>query len=136
MLLRYIPQDELESLISAMTDPQSTARLSISSKFQADPRIAINTCQIGSFGGKAVVDASQSVGGSAGTIVASKTAFLLPWRKAIAGIGVALLDIANLVLASVKLGKGAKSENAEKLEEVVERNGGRESQLRRSSSMK
>jgi len=118
MLLRYVPLDELESFISVMTDPQSTAMISISSKSQVDPRIAINVARLVSIGGKAVVmPVSRLV--IAGTIAASRVA-VLALAHSIAAIGVAL-DIANLVLASVKLGKGAKSENAEKLEEVVKK---------------
>lgn len=118
LLLRYIPQDELESFISVITDPKSTAMQSVSATPQLDPRIAINIARLLSVGGRTLVmPVSRLV--IAGTIAASRVA-VLALAHGIAAVGVAL-DIANLVVAGVKLGKGAKSQSAEKLEEAIVR---------------
>ena len=54
-----------------------------------------------------------------GVVFASKTAVLTTFRGFFV-LG-AIFDIITLVQASVKLGKGAKSEYAEKLEEVLQK---------------
>lgn len=110
ILAKYIPPDE-------QLDTQSTAMRNSLSPFQIDPRIAIDVVRFGSFVGKVVLMPVTRMTFS-GTIAVSK-AILMPLAHGVAAIGVAL-DIANLVLASVKLGKGAKSGHAEKLEDVVQ----------------
>lgn len=118
LLLRYIPQDELESFIGVITDPKSKVMRSISLAPKGNPKIALNIAGLVSLGGKAVLmPVSRLV--LAGTIAASRVA-VLAVAHGVAAIGVAL-DVANLVLAGVKLGKGARSQSAERLEEVVTR---------------
>lgn len=120
LLLRYIPQDELESFVGVITDPKSKAMKGFSSSSvpRANAKIALNVVGLLSFGGKAVLmPVSRLV--LVGTIAASRVA-VLALAHGVAAVGVAL-DVANLIIAGVKLGKGARSESAQRLEEVVKR---------------
>lgn len=117
LLLRYIPQDELESFVSVATYEQSSANPDLTSTpDDIGPRLGITVSRLVTVGGKAIaMPVTKMV--IAGTVAASRmVAMAVAHSIAVIGIG---LDIANIVLAGIKLGKGAKSENATKLEGAI-----------------
>lgn len=117
LLLRYIPQDELEYLISAATYDRSSANPDLAPKpGDIGPRLGITVSRLVAVGGKAIAMPVTKML-VAGTVAASKIAAMAV-SHSIAAIGIGL-DIANIIIAAKKLEKGAKYENAAQLERAI-----------------
>lgn len=117
LLLRYIPQDELENFVSFGSFEQSSENPNLAATPEGiGPRLGITVTRLVTVGGKAIaIPLTRTL--ITGTVAASRMV-ALALAHGIAAIGIGL-DIANIVLAAIKLGKGAKSEDAIKLEEAV-----------------